>query len=274
MNKKLNVMIIGKGFIFSRHVESIEKCGGNVLITVDNDPNKKADFLNYKKAFLSSKFKDVNYIVICTPNDSHLSILKDCLTQTNKEIIIEKPAIISNHFLGIENNKRINCVLQLRYNPLLPELKKAIVGDNNKIDLIMKVYRDKNWQLSWKNNLKKSGGILMGIAIHMFDLLIVLLGNNYVVVNAENSQKKCTGIIKFPRATVSYYVEVMDSREGQTRKLVINDQDFELCNRDNLSFSGFHDRVYEELIKGNGIPLSEAKKSIKLVLKLKQYGRE
>ncbi len=263
MKKKLNVMIIGKGFIFSRHVESIKKCGGNVLITVDIDPNKKADFLDYKKAFLSPKFKDVNYIAICTPNDTHKQIIKDCLV-TKRIVIVEKPAIIDNNFTGIDG---INCVLQLRYHPLINKIKKSLTGKDN-IELIIKVYRDKSWLSSWKNNLKRSGGIVMGIMIHQIDFLIFLLGNKYKIIKSYNSKRKCFGVIKWPTATVKYSIEIMNNRIGQTRKFIINGKDFEMSNADNLSYGGWHDRVYRAIINGNGIPLSEARKSIELVLKL------
>lgn len=263
MKKKLNVMIIGCGFIFSRHKETIEKMGGKVLITVDNNPKKKANFLDYKKAFLSPKFKDVNYVVICTPNDTHKQIIKDCLV-TKRIIIVEKPVIIDKNFSGINN---INCVLQLRYHPLINKIKKSLTGKDN-IELIMKVYRDKEWLSSWKNDFKRSGGIIMGIMIHQVDFLIFLLGNKYKIIKSYNSKKKCYGVIKWPTATVKYSIEIMNNRIGQTRKFIINGKDFEMSNADNLSYSGWHDRVYKAILKGNGIPLSEARKSIELVLKL------
>lgn len=259
--------IIGKGFIFSRHKESIEKTGGKVIMTVDNDPSKKADFLDYKKAFQSEKFKkEIDAVVICTPNYLHHRMAVDAV-KANKKVLIEKPSVINNNFKGLE---KTNHVLQLRYHDFIPNLKKALKNKNNKIELIMKVCRGEKWWASWRGNEKKTGGILLGIAIHMFDLLIVLLGNKYKVINSKKSRKKCTGIIKFPTAIINYVVEILDddNKKEQTRKLVINDKEFELCNKNNLSFAGYHNQVYENFIKGNGIPLSEAKKSIKLILKL------
>ena len=94
--------------------------------------------------------------------------------------------------------------------------------------------------------------------------------NNYIINREENirSRTKCTGNIYFPTANVHYHVEVLPDRDGQTRKFMINGNNFELCNKDNLSFAGYHQFVYEDFVKGNGIPLSETRKSIELVLKL------
>jgi hypothetical protein len=97
-----------------------------------------------------------------------------------------------------------------------------------------------------------------------------LLGNKYKIIESYNSRKLCIGIIKFPTALVRYRVEVMDKKEGQTRKFVINGKEFEMCNKDNLSFSGYHGFVYRDFIKGKGLPVSEAKKSVILALKLKK----
>lgn len=263
MKKKLNYCIIGKGFIFQRHVDAIKKTGGKVLITVDNDPKKKADFLDYKKAFKSEKFKDVNYISICTPNDTHKQIIKDCLA-TKRITLCEKPLILDNNFEGL---KGVNCVLQLRFHPLINKIKKSLKKKNN-IELIVKVFRDKDWLSSWKNDFKRSGGIVMGIMIHQVDFLIYLLGNKYKIIESYNSKKKCHGVIKWKNANVKYNIELLKNRIGQTRKFIINGKDFEMSNSDNLSYDGWHDQIYKELIKGNGIPLSEAKKSIQLILKL------
>lgn len=264
----MNYAIIGKGFIYSRHKESIESIGGKIVMDCDIDESKHPTFFSYKEMFKSKKFKEeVDAVVIATPNHLHKQMIKDALA-TDKLVLCEKPLILDNNFKGLEG---VKTVLQLRYHSMLSELKKALTGSNNSIDLVMKVCRDEKWWNSWRGDEKKSGGILMGLAIHMFDLLIFLLGNDYVVINAKNFRKKCTGIIKFPKAIVNYHVEVMDNKEGQTRSLLINGKNYELCNKDNLSFSGYHNIVHKEFAKGNGIPLSEAKKSIELVLKLKNF---
>jgi elongator complex protein 3 len=98
-----------------------------------------------------------------------------------------------------------------------------------------------------------------------------MIGNEYEVLRASNSRKKCTGIISFPTAYVNYHVEVLenDDKVHQTRKFIINGEEFELCDKDNLSFAGYHDQVYDQFIRGKGIGLEEAKKAINLIIKMK-----
>jgi hypothetical protein len=77
-------------------------------------------------------------------------------------------------------------------------------------------------------------------------------------------------VIKWPTANVKYSIEIMDNNIGQTRKFIINGKDFEMSTADNLSFDAWHDLVYKSIFAGKGIPLSEARKSIELALKLKR----
>lgn len=259
-----NFLIIGLGFIYSRHKLAIESNGGKVVMTVDIDPSKNPDFLDYKEALASDKFKEVDFISICTPNHLHKQMIKDCMA-TGKPVLCEKPTIIDDDFSGLDG---VNNVLQLRYHDLIPRIKASLLPDNN-IELVMKVYRDDNWHNSWRGSKEKSGGILIGLGIHMIDFLIYLFGDECEIIKSYNSRTLCTGEIKFPTAHVNYHVEVLPTRDGQTRKFIINGENFELCTADNLSFSGYHENVYRDFIAGNGLPLSEAKKSIELILKLK-----
>lgn len=265
-----NYLVIGKGFIFSRHKEAIEKNGGDVMMTVDIDPEKKADFLDYKEALASPSMANIDCIVICTPNHLHKEMVKASLA-SGKTVLCEKPLIIDEDFSGLEN---VNSVLQLRYHSLVDKIREKLANSINpvtKIKLVMKVYRDEKWWKSWRGDEDKSGGIVIGLAIHQLDFLIFLLGNEYKIKSANNSRNLCTGQIEFKNAIVDYHVEVMDTRDGQTRKFIINDEEFEMCDKDNLSFAGYHDIVHEELNKGNGIPVSEARKSIELALNIKKF---
>ena len=255
------------GFIHQRHCDAIKAVGGEVIATVDIDKTKNPTFLSHEEMLKSPLADEADAFIIATPNHTHKEIAVACLKK-GKPVLMEKPCIIDSDFTGLEDT---NHVLQLRYHKLVPEIKKALTNaivPKDNIDLIFKVYRDNKWWSSWRGDEEKSGGILMGLAIHVFDLLIFLLGNEYEIAKSDKSTKLCTGTIAFPTALVNYHVEVMDNNKGQTRSLVINGETFELCDKDNLSFAGYHDQVYKHFIAGNGIPLSEARKSIELILKL------
>lgn len=254
-------IIIGMGFIYPRHVQAIKDVGGEVIATVDIDESKNPTFTDYRTMLKSKLAKETDYFVICTPNHLHAEHARACLA-TGKQVLCEKPLTINTDFSGLDG---INVVLQLRYHNLLNELKKAIKPSNNNIVLEMKVYRDKHWWSMWRGDAAKSGGPLFGLAIHMFDLLFVLLDEEFDIITTFNSKQKCSGILKSQKAKITYNVEIMPRRDGQTRSFIINGKNFELCNKDNLSFSGMHHLVYEELLKNKGIALLEAKKAIMLI---------
>ena len=67
---------------------------------------------------------------------------------------------------------------------------------------------------------------------------------------------------------VKYYVEILDNNTNQTRSFIINGKYFELCDKDNLSFAGYHHLVHEDFVKCTGISVLEAMKSIQLINKL------
>ena len=117
--------IIGKGFIFSRHVEAIELTGGKVVLTCDIDTTKGADFLDYREMLDSPKMKEVDVVVICTPNHLHAEMVRDVL-HIGKTVLCEKPLTINTDFSGMEG---VNVVQQLHYHPLFDticqKLRKA-----------------------------------------------------------------------------------------------------------------------------------------------------
>ena len=110
--------IVGKGFIYPRHKQAIEKLGGKIVLTCDIDKNKKADFVDWVEMFNSSKFNEVNYVSVCVPNYLHSVICREALLK-GKKVLCEKPLSIN----GIMGMKDVKTVLQLRYHPKLQEKK-------------------------------------------------------------------------------------------------------------------------------------------------------
>ncbi len=106
--------IIGMGFIYPRHEQAIKDTGGEIIMTVDTDLSKDADFLDYRDMLESKTMKDVDIIVICTPNYLHPEMIRDCL-RTGKKVLTEKPLTINTDFRGLED---ANVVQQLHYHQL------------------------------------------------------------------------------------------------------------------------------------------------------------
>lgn len=249
--------IIGLGFIYPRHKQSIERLGGEIILTCDIDPAKGADYLDWCEMLRDPKWKEVDYVVICTPNYLHTPM---CMAIPDKIILCEKPLAIDNRVNYLPDN--VNGVLQLRHHPKLQGLKPKDV------DVTAKMFRDDTYWNGWKGNEQKSGGILFNLGIHYIDLLIFLLGNPVRIVKSSISPKLARGEVQFERGVGRYHIEILDSREGQIRKILADGQEVSLSDKDNLSYEDLHVEVYKDLMNFRGKKPSECAKSIKLVQQL------
>ena len=265
--KKFKYAIIGKGFIFSRHVQAVEDTGGEVIVTCDIDPKKEADFLDYREMFDSKIMNDVDVVVICTPNHLHAEMVRGAL-HIGKTVLCEKPLTINTDFNGLEG---VNVVQQLHYHPLFEticeKLKKA-----KKVKTVLRAYRDKEYWDSWKGDEAKSGGVVYVLGAHMFDLLVHALGSDFKIEEAFDNVRTSKGMIKFGDTEVEYDFEFLDSRKGQTRHLEIDGEKYVLSLRDNLSFEGLHDKVYVALHNGESRKINDIIPSINLMDTIKKVG--
>ena len=254
--------VCGLGFIFARHKEAIEKTGGEIILTCDNDPDKKADFLDYKEMFNSPKFDEVDYVVVCVPNFLHSEICRLAVDK-GKKVLCEKPLTIFGDYEGLED---VNVVMQLRYNPRVQEIK-----DGN-IDIFVKTYREPKYFESWKGQESLSGGILYNMGVHYIDLLCHILGEPVEIKKSSYSQKLAHGEILFEKGKGTYYIELSTEPCPVLRKIIVNgiSEDLEGATipLSNEGVVNLHTRVYQEMLKGNGLKLKEAKRSLDLIKQL------
>lgn len=248
-----------KGFVAPRHLKAIEEIGDEVSIIWDKE-------VDYKEVMQWPEWSNIDAVAICTPNYLHYPMAK---AFKDKVIICEKPLCLEP--LQAEKLRdNVNVVLQLRYHPGVIKKKAELENSqkDNKVKLTVKMFRDLTYWKGWKGDDAKSGGILFNLGIHYFDLLIHLFGDDYNIIESNYSTKKCTGVIGFKKALVSYEIEILNNRDGQVRKLEINGEELILSIQDNLAFEGLHTEVYKQVKLGNGIKPKEALKSIGLVSEL------
>ncbi len=184
MPKKLRVGIIGCGNISYKHFQAISECRDFLNLTgvYDINSQKKITFSNKTGVFIYNTLQEIIYnndiLSICTPHDSHNSLIKD-IVMRNKFCICEKPlCIYSKHLYNLTNNqqKKVFCILQNRFNNIVVQVRDII--RKNKLGRILYIsgatrwYRDQNYYLesSWHGKLKKEGGILYNQGIHLLDI--------------------------------------------------------------------------------------------------------
>lgn len=85
-------LIVGMG-IGNLYATVLDNLGHGV-ITVDSDPNKKADFLTVEDAIKECRRFDTTHI--CTPNFTHFEIARK-LAPVSKIVFIEKPGVVSSN---------------------------------------------------------------------------------------------------------------------------------------------------------------------------------
>ena len=263
-----NYAIIGSGgFIAPRHVTAIESVGGVVYTDCDIDPSKKAHFLDYREMLNDNIMNMVDAVVICTPNHLHAEMARASL-YAGKRVLCEKPLTINTDFSFLDD---ISVVLQLRYHPLFLGIVEALRGAKE-VNVVLRAYRDARFYNCWKGDEQKSGGVVYILGSHIFDLLIYALGNKYKLLDVEDSMKRSSGTIMFGNIRVNFDLTFLNDRDGQTRHLEIDGKKWQLSVKDNLSFEGLHDLVYEAFLAGTAPKLSEVIPSIVLLDKIKKQG--
>lgn len=134
------------------------------------------------------KDKEVHFIDICTPNDSHYEIVKKTV-QYGKAIYCEKP-LSSNGNDAMEmakivkENNIINSVALVdRFMPALSllkrELEKETIGEI--IDFKVRTYHDsylnEKKKGTWRTEKKSGGGALLDLGVHLIDMIQFTIGN-------------------------------------------------------------------------------------------------
>ncbi len=190
MIKQIDAGIIGMGRIGNRHAEEIIRHPGlNLIGFFDINPKAKGPAKTYAFASLNEFLSERNLGVIhvCTPNGTHFSIAKQCLS-AGKSVVIEKPVTLLHseaeelEILAKKRSLHIFCVMQNRYSPVSVWLKEVI--DNQYLGKLFSVHVDCAWNRddryyssdSWHGSLDLDGGPLYTQFSHFVDMLYWLFG--------------------------------------------------------------------------------------------------
>jgi UDP-N-acetyl-2-amino-2-deoxyglucuronate dehydrogenase len=288
-----NFALIGvAGYIAPRHLQAIRDTKNNLLAALDKFDNvgvidsyfPNAHFFTEFERFdrhldkLQRKEVKIDYVSICTPNYLHDSHIRFALRH-RADAICEKPLVLSPWNVDAlaeiekETGKRVFTILQLRLHPSIIALREKILnGPKDKIydvDLNYITSRGNWYHISWKGDASKSGGIATNIGIHFFDMLIWVFGsvkkNNVKELNDDSA----AGYLELERARVNWKLSINADHPPQEakskgkrtyRSLKLEDQEIEFSE----GFTDLHTLSYQEILKGNGFGLEDARPSIQL----------
>ena len=196
------------------------------------------------------------------------------------DVICEKPLVLNPWNVDAlatiekETGKRIYNILQLRHHKAILALKDKIdKGPANKIydvDLAYFTSRGKWYMQSWKGDVSKSGGIATNIGVHFYDMLTWIFGpvkRNIVHVHEADH---AAGYLDLEKARVRWFLSIDYERIPEAikaagkrtfRSITVEGEEIEFSG----GFTDLHTVSYDEILKGNGYGISDARYSIQLV---------
>lgn len=290
-----NFAIIGvAGYVAPRHLKAIKEVGGDLLAALDKFDSvgildsyfPEADFFVEFERFDRhlEKLKrqanvNLDFLSICTPNYLHDSHIRMGL-RSGASAICEKPLVLNPWNLDalesieLESEGNVYSILQLRYHPAIQGLKKQVLnsGINTKyeVDLTYIVSRGSWYDVSWKGDVSKSGGVALNIGVHFFDMLGWVFGKIQENFVHYKDEKTMSGYLEFEKARVRWYLSIDGGKlpdfcvaEGKKtyRSITVNNEEIEFSE----GFTDLHTVSYEDVLSGGGYGIQAARESIELV---------
>ena len=282
------------GYIAPRHMRAIKETGNNLVASLDlndsvgiidsyfpeakffTEPERFDRHLDKLRRNGNNKF---DYVSICSPNYLHDAHIRLAL-RNRAHAICEKPLVLNPWNIDAlnqieeETGKNTYTILQLRQHKAIKELKEKVSKSPKDkifdIDLTYITSRGQWYFISWKGDKTKSGGVATNIGVHFFDMLGWIFGevkNNIVHYMDDNTN---AGYLEFEKARVRWFLSLDYNRipnhikeKGQRtyRSITVENKEIEFSD----GFSDLHTISYNEILKGKGFRLSEARKSIEIV---------
>ncbi|UHG94049.1 Gfo/Idh/MocA family oxidoreductase [Spirosoma oryzicola] len=286
-------LIGAAGFIAPRHLKAIKDTGNQLVTAFDKFDSvgimdsyfPAAEFFTEFERFdrhidkLHRSGQGVDFMSICSPNYLHDAHIRFGL-RNGANVICEKPLVLNPWNIDglaemeAETGKQVNNILQLRLHPSIIALKERVCnGPADKIydlDLAYITCRGKWYNISWKGDPAKSGGIATNIGVHFFDMLTWIFGPvklNRVHVHEENT---AAGYLELAKARVRWFLStdydnlpeaVKVANKSTFRSLQLEGEEIEFSD----GFTDLHTKSYENILAGKGFGLAEAYPSIDIV---------
>jgi UDP-N-acetyl-2-amino-2-deoxyglucuronate dehydrogenase len=289
-----NFGLIGAaGYVAPRHLRAIRDTGNRLLAATD--PHDSVGTLDsffpdakffteierfdrhLEKLRRQSPRQCVQYLSICSPSYLHDAHVRLAL-RLHAHAICEKPLVINPWNvdalaeLEAESECRVYTVLQLRAHPALMRLEERLANAPRRRAKVRLTYitpRGPWYHVSWKGEEQKSGGIVVNIGIHFFDLLLWLFGAAHELTLQLATPARAAGTLELEWASVQWFLSVdpadlppavRASGERAQRRLDIDDEEIDLSE----GFADLHTRVYRQVLDGQGLGLAAARPAIEL----------
>ena len=286
------------GYVAPRHLEAIRKTGNRLIAAAD--PHDSVGVLD--RSFPDAAFfteierfdrfleklrhvepsNPLHYLSICSPNHLHDAHVRLAL-RLDADAICEKPLVLKpsnlDYLQRLEEDRSgsVYTVLQLRVHPNLLALRAQLSEERSRRHSVRLTYvapRGTWYRYSWKGDEEKSGGVVMNIGIHFFDVLMWLFGPAVRHRVHVREKTRAAGFVELRDADVQWFLSIEASdlpenaRAGwQTfRSIEVDGRAIEFSG----GFADLHTRVYEETLAGRGFRIDDARPSIELAYTIRQ----
>jgi len=290
-----NFALIGAaGYIAPRHLQAIKDTGNVLIAALDRsdsvgildrffpDTRFFTEFERFdrhvEKLRRQEESTRVHFVSIASPNYLHDAHIRFAL-RVGADAICEKPLVLNPwnadalQEFEIETGRRVWNVLQLRLHPAIIALKEKIAKKKSAkkydIELTYITSRGRWYEVSWKGDVHKSGGIATNIGIHFFDMLLWIFGQLQKQVVHIADDRKMSGFFELERARVKWFLSLdredlpkvaKESGKNTYRTLKLNDELFEFSE----GFGDLHTEVYRGVLSSQGFGIVAARPSIEL----------
>jgi UDP-N-acetyl-2-amino-2-deoxyglucuronate dehydrogenase len=294
--KKFGIIGVG-GYIAPRHLKAINDTNNKLVVALDKNDSvgildkyfKDVDFFTEFERFdrhcekIKNTKNKLDFITVCSPNYLHDAHVRFGL-RIGANVICEKPLVLNSwnlkHLSKLEKQSKgkVYTVLQLRYHPTILELKKKIDKEyiDKKYDIELSYITPRgNWyDVSWKGDEEKSGGVATNIGVHFFDMLLWIFGKveKFELYYKDKKNRTMCGYLELEKAKVKWFLSVDKNNlpvqnNKPYRSITINGKELEFSD----GFTELHTEVYKNIMNGKGYGIKDAEQSIKLVGKLRNY---
>lgn len=176
-----------------------------------------------------------------------------------------------------ETGRHINTILQLRLHPAIIALKKQVESGpkdkNYDVELTYITSRGHWYNVSWKGDINKSGGVATNIGVHFFDMLAWIFGDVKSNVVNLHSHMKASGVLKLERARIKWFLsldqaDLPEKTKGQQktyRSIKMDGEEIEFSE----GFTDLHTKSYEQILHGRGFTIKDVMASIKIVSEIR-----
>ncbi len=217
--KKIRVAVVGVGFVGLLHIEALRRLGNVEVVAICDSFNAQKrgrdlyienTYTDYEEMIDKEK---LDFIHVCTPNNSHFEIAKYALNK-NVNIVLEKPMTYTideaKELYYLSQEKKLICAVNF-HNRLYPApayihniVKKGDIGEVTSVT----GYYVQDWMLyetdySWRLIVEESGKtrVIADIGSHWIDLVEYTTGLEVDEVFADfktvyETRKKAVGHIE------------------------------------------------------------------------------